>query len=269
MEYKQTFPSIGDLLTFLNEAKSPARSSKTLKRDSDRDFYEFDKWEACLHHLQHGWQKGIDAVNATASRLEKEVGASVMREVFNPAVSGQFFDVGLVLSGEPECWLESDQDEKGSKCITISINASVSLCISTQTIIDRGAALCALVKLLETNGKSVKVVYGIGMHVDPSYKGDVIRCEVVLKSEGQPLDIDSLAFWLLCPDAFRRLMFRWLEEHSQFPRISGSYGFPDRDWTPEGQVRLPAIRSGETWSDSKTKEWLLKTLAEQGVSLQA
>ena len=98
---------------------------------------------------------------------------------------------------------------------------------------------------------------------------DKIQVEIVLKQEGQPLDLDSLAFWLVCPDAFRRLIFRWIEEHPQFHRIKGSYGWPDVDWTPEGDIRMPAIRSGETWSDSQTKDWIIKTLSEQGVSLQA
>lgn len=268
MIYKQTFDSIGEFLAHVDNAKSEKLESHKRKYKHS-EFNEFEDWSECVHHLQHGWQKGVDAVNAKTSRLEQEVGGSVLREAFNPAITGLFFDVGLVMTGEPECWLETNQEDTGNRVVTLAINCSVSASISSKTIIERGAALCALIKLLETNGKSVRVVLGMGVNIGFSNPKttDKIQTEIVLKQEGQPFDLDSMAFWLVCPDAFRRLLFRFLEEHPQFHRIRGNYGFPDTSYTPEGQIKMPAILSGETWTHEQTKAWLLKILAEQGVAL--
>lgn len=262
--YSESFASVGDFLTHLDSIQAPAFDSKKAKGRST--FYELESWADTMVALRTGWQKGVDAVNSKSARIEAVLGASVMRDSYAPAVTGQFFDIGLVMSGEPECWLETAQEDTGSKVVTISINASISAACSRQTIIDRGAAVCALVKLLETQGKSCRVVYGMGFNTNYDQHGDAVRLEVLLKREGDPLDLDTLAFWLVCPDAFRRLCFRYIEGHALFPRVGSTYGFPDQKWNPDSDIKLPAILTSEDWSQAKTENWIKDIMKAQGIA---
>ena len=264
--YFETFASVGDFISHLEAVKTPAFDSKKAKGRSD--FYEMESWDDTLTALRSGWQKGIDAVNKKSARIEEVLGASVMRDSYTPAVTGQFFDIGLVLSGEPECWLETAQEDTGSKVVTVSINACISGSVNRQTMIDRGAAVCALVKLLETQGKSCRVVYGMGFNTNYDQKGDTVRIEVTLKREGDPLDLDTLAFWLVCPDAFRRLCFRYIEGHAIWPRVGSTYGFPDPNWNPESDIKLPAILSHEDWGQAKTERWIKELMKAQGIAFE-
>jgi len=264
--YNSKFDSVGDFLAYLHGCKMTF-SASAQRKNSD-GFHEFQGWQECQTALRTGWQDGVDAVNAKSARLEAILGSSVMRESYSPATTGQFFDVGLVMSGEPECWLETTQEETGSKVVTIGINACISGAVNKRTIIERGAATCALVKLLETQGKSVRVVYGVGLNVKSDMSGDKLQLEIVLKREGDPLDLDTLAFWLVCPDAFRRLCFRFIESQGPiWSQVGSSYGFPDKAWNPEADVKIPAIYSSSDWTEERTQGWIKSILKAQGIAL--
>ena len=266
--HTERFETVSDFLSHLDGIKlKPVDSHKKQEGKEAWSFYEFGTWEECQTALRQGWKDGIDAVNAKTARLESVIGASVLREAYNPAVTGAFFDVGLVCSGEPECWLQPADEEGGSKVVTIAVNSCISGSQSKKTIIERGAAVCALVKLLETQGKSVRLVYGMGFNVNADLRGDACRMELTLKREGDPLDIDALAFWLVCPDAFRRLCFRYIEGHLLWPRVGTCYGYPDKNWTPKADVQVPAILSGEQWTDERVQEWIKGILKAQGIAL--
>jgi hypothetical protein len=265
--YSQLFDSVSDFLTHLDSVQTAPRSSdKACKNDG---FHEFKDMEACKQALRAGWQEGVDAVNAQTLAIERIVGASVLRETYAPETTGLFFDVGLVLTGEPECWLQTVDEDTGSKVVTVSINACISGAVDKRVIIKRGAAVCALVKLLESQGKSVRVVYGMGLNVNFERTGDKLQLSVTLKREGETLDIDTLAFWLVCPDAFRRLCFRYIEGHPQiWPQVGIGYGYPDTDWVPEADVAVHAISSAVDWTDEQAQEWIKKTMRAQGINVE-
>lgn len=265
MIYSERFNSVGDFLSHLDGIKAPHADSD--KKNSGSGFYEFLDWKQCTQHLRDGWQAGVDAVNSKSAAIERQIASQLVRETYNPEVTGQFFDVGLVLSGEPECWLALAEEECGSKVVTVGINACISGSINKRTIIERGAAVCALVKLLESQGKSVRVTYGMGLSTGHG-KGDKLQLEVTLKREGDPLDLDTLAFWLVCPDAFRRLCFRFIEGHAIWPQVGTSYGYPDTSWNPEADVKMHAISSCENWSLDQTQTWIKGILKAQGIALE-
>jgi len=260
------FDSVGDFLSHLDACKLPFVDSAKAKNGNH--FHEFQGWQECQTALRLGWQEGVDAVNSKSAKIESILGASIIREAYSPAVTGLFFDTGLVLSGEPECWLQTVEEDTGSKVVTVSINACISGSVNKRTIIDRGAAVCALVKLLETQGKSVRVLYGMGLNTNWDMSGDTCRLEVTLKREGDPLDLDTLAFWLVCPDAFRRLCFRFIEAHEIWKQVGKGYGYPDTNWNPEADVKIPAISSCEDWGQARTEGWIKGILKAQGIALE-
>jgi hypothetical protein len=192
----------------------------------------------------------------------------MLKETFRPAVSGLFFDVGLVLSGEPEAWLETaetEEETKGQKVVTLALNCTVSGGIPAATIETRGAAMLALAVLLERFGRSVRVVVGDATTRDGSY----LYAETVVKEAGEPFDLDKLAFWLVCPDVLRRCFFRICEasplrEHVD-ARTGGGYGCPVEGWTPEGDITLKGILSERAWTPEASRKWVVEQLKAQGV----
>lgn len=235
-------------------------------------FNHFPNWAAMRHAIEHGSPVDADlAKTASARILDSVAGSMGLREAYNPAVTGQFFDIGLVCSGEPECWLQPTEEESaGSKVVRISMNTFVSGGVDKETIRKRGALVCAAVQALQMAGKSVEVIYG-GRCTRGS--GAFFECTAVLKAATAPLDIDSIAFWLCNPDSLRRVMFRLME---LAPRRcaqaigaykDGPYGTPDNEWAPEADIRFLGELYHADWTEAGALRQMRALLKSQGVEL--
>ena len=235
------FRNIAESLAYM--AGSPGGDSEKV-RPADSTFTRLPDWPACQHAIQFGWPEGLSAV------------------------SGLFFDVGLVLSGEPEAWLETvetEEETKGSKVVTLALNCTVSGAIRAATIQARGAAMLALAVLLERSGRSVRIIVGDATTSD----GHSLYAETLIKDAGEPFDLDKLAFWLVCPDVLRRCFFRICEASPLRKEVKahtgGGYGQPAEGWTPEGDITLRGIRSDSGWTPAESREWIVRELKAQGV----
>lgn len=263
------FPDVQAALKYMEPAAGKGGCSED--RRGVGAFVRLPSWEACEAAVRGGWPEGVQAVRPLVEGLEKEVGKGVLKDEYMPATQGLFFDMGLVLSGEPECWLQTEQTEQecsGARIITLAVNTTVSGSISSDTIIQRGAAVLGLAMLLERAGRAVRVVVGDATTKD----GYTLYSEIIVKEAGQPFDVDSLAFWLVCPDALRRCFFRICEASPIAKEIGcyagGGYGCPVEGWTPEGDITLKGIYSNSGWNPSKTREWIRGQLEAQGVRMQ-
>jgi len=258
------FPSLSALFAYSEQAKGnpQPKASERLKRS---DFNAFQDWKACETAALQGWPEGLAKVKALSEAYVSRVGSGMLKETFTPAETGLFFDVGLVLTGQPEAWLqvvETEEETKGGKLVTIGLNCSVSAIVPASIIRQRGAAVLALVQLLEASGRSVCVKAGIALN--GLEEGFGLRSSVVLKGFGEALDEDKLAFWLVCEDAFRRCWFRIMEATPIWKQLGADegqgYGKVIQDWTPpETDIGLKGMRSSETnaWTtEAATKAWI-------------
>ena len=272
------FAGIADLFAYAERAKANGqnKASESVKRSS---FNAFAGWEECQAAALKGWPEGLARVRALSEAFVSRVGSGMLKESFSPCETGLFFDVALVLSGEPEAWLEivqTEEESKGSKLVTIGLNCSVSAAVSAEVVRQRGAAVLALVQLLEVSGRSVRVKVGIhamegGSSVSPTYS---LKAAVVLKEWGEALDEDKLAFWLVCEDAFRRCFFRIMEACPLWKQLGAyaedCYGMIGASWLPEGSdIGLEGLRSANLseWNEAKAKAWIEGQLKAQGVIL--
>ena len=259
------FRNVAESLAYM--AGSPGGESEKV-RPADSTFTRLPDWPACQHAIQFGWPEGLAAVTGLVESLSALVGSGMLKETFRPAVSGLFFDVGLVLSGEPEAWLETvetEEETKGSKVVTLALNCTVSGSIRASTIQARGAAMLALAVLLERSGRSVRVIVGDATTSD----GHSLYAETLIKDAGEPFDLDKLAFWLVCPDVLRRCFFRICEASPLRKEVKaytgGGYGQPVEGWTPEGDITLKGIRSDSGWTPAESRDWIIQELKGQGV----
>lgn len=266
-----TFANTAELFAYCQTDNGQSKASEYVKVGSFNTFYD---WQTCVRHAQTGWPDGLALVSDLSQAYLDKVGSGMIRETFQPAVSGLFFDVGLVLSGEPESWLETVETEEpssGTKLITIALNATVSASVSGETIRQRGAAVLALVQLLEASGRSVRVLTGFALRSDSSAE---LSATLQLKGYGETLDSDKLAFWLVAEDAFRRCFFRVAESCPLWRKLGAyresDYGRVKAEWIPEGaDIALGGLRAMDAsdWTPEKTKAWIEEQLRKQGVKL--
>jgi hypothetical protein len=272
-----TFQNLESFFAYAEKAVANGQE-KASEKQKESDFNHFANWPACRAAALQGWPAGLEKVKALSEAFVSKVGSGMLKETFAPSETGLFFDVGLVLAGEPEAWLqvvETDETAKGSQLVTIGLNCTVSAGVSPSIIRQRGAAVLALVQLLEQAGRSVCVKVGISLsdslERSPAYS---LKASLVLKAFGEALDADKLAFWLVCEDAFRRCWFRIMEACPIWKQLRAEagkgYGKVQGDWLPEGtDIGLKGMTFGDetAWNKAGAEAWIQAQLQAQGVSL--
>jgi len=176
-------------------------------------------WDGAVNMVRTGWHEGTKDVLA---RLE-QVKHSLAEEFsgYRMDVTGQFFDVGLVVSGEPECWFQ-EEHEPIRKIAKIAVNATASCGTNANVIKNRGAAIVALADHLQQVGWIVELsvfFVALGHRDRDNNKNTIIRIDVDTK----PIDIDELAFLVAHPAGFRRIGFA-AEEAANANGNLGGYG---------------------------------------------
>lgn len=74
-------------------------------------------------------------------------------------VDGEFFDVGILLSGEPEHWFKETimDGKKELPRVEININGAYSHVVKSETVIENACLVLAYCKLFEMNGVQTKI----------------------------------------------------------------------------------------------------------------
>jgi hypothetical protein len=230
----------------------------------------------------NGWPEARDKVAKISGRLVAELSGRIMRQEWIPDVEGEFIDVPLFVSGEPECWRrpELEYSETGSavRHVRIMVNGAVSASVDPDVIEARGATLAALVDLLELAGDmvTVQLVFNISHGEATEGLGQLIT----IKRSDERADIGTLTYWLAHPSALRRLAFAYWEGCPEDVQrrfgILGSYGHPadpklDESEYPDlyfGRAYTGTPGGAGLWTNlTKVREWLSETLGKLGVTV--
>lgn len=137
-------------------------------------------------------------------------------------VSGCEVNVGLYLSGEPECMLEYNVQE-ATNFIHIVMGVVESAFVDKEQILNRAAAMTSIVDNLENNGYRVKLSMVIA-NQGGFTKTQHLFTLVGIKDYQEHMDIARVA-GILHPGFYRRLIFCYWEGHKDGP-IRGGYGYP-------------------------------------------
>jgi len=219
------------------------------------------------------------AVAEILKSLNLWLSPEIFRKEFVPATTGLFFDIGLVCSGIPECWVDpqpadntgsypSTDPEDERKVIRLGLNATVlSSSVKRATIIERGASVIVLAYLLEQSGRPVSITQYCALEKNNySFYGSV-----VLKPADQELDVNLLALWLLCPEVFQRSWFKLMASVPN-PGTLGklkninTYSITDYGKT-ESDVFVAGIqRTDKTWVREDSLAWVLSSLTKLGIN---
>lgn len=139
----------------------------------------------------------------------------IVSSVYSRDVVGDFFDVGDVLTGVPECWFDN-QNNQNSGVLNIVTDITYPYTVTHNTIMDNGINLLSAIMAL----KSANISYNFWLVSNVDYNGTIYQININVTEID---NIDCLITLLCSPSICRRLNFRALEIYTN-SRYCYDYG---------------------------------------------
>ncbi len=248
--------------------------------DRDRTRWAGGTWQQAVALARTGWKEGADRVRRLSDGYTAAITNLVDKTVYYYDVSGSYVDVARYVEGEPEHFWEFATErvqQAGTRIHRIIVQGGYSSVTEEDTIYRRGAAITALVDVLETVGIRTEIQL-VATARGNQAKG-WFEYRVPVKEADEPLDIDRVAYFLAHPSSLRRLGFacdeRFLpeSEHGCYGiRANGTYGWA-RD-TPDTVYRSSGLYVGENngqdaWRyDKQAVAWIISQLQALGIEVK-
>lgn len=261
-----------DLYDFHNYAfKESNAREKSSRAYADKWSGDLD-WKASKSLALMGWQEGLNEVDKFQVRISELLTSKIIRHKPVYSVAGNYIDIGSYLSNDPECFVtrEYDEENQEGKIITIVCSISFSAAIEPETIIQRGAMICALVDAVEYAGYRAEVICNDACSRLSSDKegnnkeNGWFEVDVTVKKANQPLNRIELAFCLAHPAMLRRLLFS-VAEIEGWSDYAQNYGFPAKA-TNKGDLYIEELFTGVI-SDTIAIDWIISELEKLGVRI--
>lgn len=230
-------------------------------------------WNESKRLALMGWQKGLVEIDKFQARVNELITSKIVRHKPVYTVAGNYIDIGNYLSNDPECFIAKEYDENNQqgKIITIVCSISFSAAISPETIIQRGAMICALIDAIEYAGYRVEVIANVALAEDCSNRYGSnketgwFEVDVTIKKANQALNKIELAFCLAHPAMLRRILFS-VAEIEEWSDYATNYGYPSKA-TNKGDIYIEEVFSGVV-SDDKAINWIVSELEKLGIIIQ-
>jgi hypothetical protein len=203
---RQEFEGLFDMLDHIGNPDELKRGHS--QGTGQGDWYGTPTFGGAIDLAREGWEAGTAQITARMREIERaEVEMGIK---YDWDVVGESFDVGKMLSGEPECWLQPEPDV-ARKLIRIYVNVCCSAGISPAEINNRGAAVVALVDVLQKDPSNI-----VELHVG-SVSSDFRpynRQEQVVMFGASPLPLNAISIALAHTAFFRRLIFAVIDRNN-------------------------------------------------------
>lgn len=177
-------------------------------RSSESEDYRFTRsrsWEHCIELAEHGCPATTQAVESASVKVTFEAGPT-----WDYAPVGAFPCIPGYAAGVPEnMFVPLDDGASNVKPIVrIAVNIVCSAWVDAQDIINRGAAVIALIDKIQGEGQRVELI--AFCHIE-GRGNDRVIASVTVKRPEEPVDMDRIGFALAHPSMLRRAMFRVVE----------------------------------------------------------
>lgn len=265
-----------DLFDYIEAAESGEtdcsageRHSRTL---SAADYWDLEAgFDGALDLARRGWAEGRTRIEEMSHRFVEQVeGAhreAFEQPVFTRSLVGSGVNVGRYIAGVPDAMTTRKRVEMEAPVVDVLCNVSASGGISADPYTIRGAAVAALVDLLELSGRRVRVTTVLHTTSDEGK----YTCYVTVKHPGDPLQVDALAFALAHPAYMRRLGFSLMEQAPKKVRYAvhigdggPGYGIP-ADVESSADLYMPSLLYDAHWREEDATEWVEQQLVNMGV----
>lgn len=277
-DYEFRFESLGELLTFLEKPSINGKSQCSSECTDDTGWYGTASMADAKRLAVTGWVEGTAMMEKFSSMMIDKITSLVVRDEYFYDVTGYDFDLARGLQGVPECWLNSDTVEVTSPSVSnvrLLVNVGASGGVSSEALMIKGAAIGALVMLLEQSRRSVEVEV---VWRSNCWRGvrvpKLVETRLLVKKTGDSLDLGKLAFVLAHPSFLRRFGFGVMERIKDESintvcRLCGGYGSvepvkSDADiYVPGSSLDAMGNYSGIAGAE----KWIIEKLKAQGVEL--
>lgn len=206
---KIVFENTEEILEYLKSGVPEGSHGKTYYNPSfcDKDY------QTCVEFLKKGWNEGAEKSSEILGSLETKLSeTTVEKQDYQSDVSGDFFDVGVFLTGNPECWFNPVTVPTKQEEVKIKVNISSPYYVTIEQIYNRGACVLAVIdRLREKYFVNLEIIMSIH-RVNTTKKDKDI--DIVLKIDTNNLYSKSmLAFCLVHSGYLRRICFAIMEKH--------------------------------------------------------
>lgn len=197
-------------------------------RTGDDGFSGCSNYDEFLTLLDNGADDVMQKIKVETTKQVAELAKKYEEVVHNFKfdVHGEMFDVGLVLTGVPEAWLEPDNVEVEKVRVEIIINGTFNAGVSKNDVIKGASRILAMIKILEDNDVEVKlkIVSCIGNIIGYGEDSKSLFVATDVKDYDEPINYKK-ASALLSPTYLRRGMFKVMELVGK-QDLDAGYGTP-------------------------------------------
>ena len=264
-----------DLNDFWQFAMKDSSAHRKASRETDQlEWAGGLTWQQAKTMALSGWREGLIEVDKYRARISPIIAQKVLRPLQVYSMVGHYVDVGSFLANDPECFITREYEERNypGRIYRVVCSISFSAAITAETIIQRGAMVCALVDAIEYAGHRAEVVCNDAASAnrdEASRQGKRkqtgwFEASVVVKKASQPLEMSDLAFCLAHPAMLRRIMFSVAELVGWSDQVS-NYGSP-AEASDKGDIYIREVFSA-TVPDDQPIEWVLGELERLGINL--
>ena len=233
----------------------------------DSDGYEFTgthTWDEAHTLLKHGWREGRSKL-AEATEFAKATTHQGTAEAWQHAPAGAFPNVPAYCAGIAECMMTPPGEEQRSSMpiVTIAVNIGAAAFTPTNMMINRGAAIVALIDSIEAQGQRVELICCTRTQLSNN-DGHLVM-HVTVKRAEEHVNLDRIAFAMAHPSMLRRMKFR-VQEFT-LPKVEHGYGI-SRDFEEEdfdlGTMYVPHFPHNRSKQRDMygTEERAVQTMAE-------
>jgi hypothetical protein len=268
----RTFESLGAMLDFVNGPCEVPNDERTSRREGDgrTTFTGTESWDAAMA-ITHRWDEGvarIDAMRVTIKAADRAPRNTIRRSVTPPGT----VDIAGVISCDPDAgFLQrrrtmAVQRHRG-KVIRLLVNTGCSWAVSAETVMRRGAAILALVDMLEARGFRADITGCAPIHSAANRGANrTMEHRWTVKRADQRVSLSALAFGLAHPSMHRRVVFAARECESAADRaywqIQRNMGASTESLMKDEVIASGGIYLGKMGSrtqfddDDSAREWV-------------
>ena len=219
MRYVYTADSWDQFINDLRTRKT--RWCDSSESTDDADWYGSRDWPEAIKFAISGHPAARAAIGAVTVKV-----TSAPEPLWDVAPVGAFPCIPAYAAGVPEDMFTQSEDAPPvrSPIVRIAVNMSAASNVPAQHIVNRGAALVALIDRIQGAGRRVELIAFFHSSQEYDGSGDTYIWSVTVKRPEEQVDMDRIGLALATPIMLRRFFFRVMEFTT--PRKVYGYAYP-------------------------------------------
>lgn len=184
-------------------------------------WYGTKTWDEAYNMLVNGWESGFQQMNEIGN--VEQIAGKVIDFYYD--TNGEELDIGSYIKGEPECFL-NEEDEELPIYVDLLVNVGGTSDVDQKAFLKRCLIVASVSEILQRYGYRVSIT-GVSRVSASGWQSSDSWYEVKfsVKRYEQMLDLYNMAFALGHPSMLRRIIFSVRE--TELPNVRNIYGFYD------------------------------------------